>query len=595
MTMLGVADELGEAQRAFGEGRYEEAERLAGHAVQSPHAGAAHYLVGLARFRAGRPAEALEALDAAARAEDAPEPTQWNFNRGACLYALERFAEAERAFEAAAANASLARLAWVNAGFAALDGGAPERAEAWAARAAPGASGRERALVEELLAAIAQTRGAPVDAAREASPHARGLEAFDAGRFEEARALFLQAAREQPDAGRSRLMAGAAAWRLGDRRTAREELTAALGLRLEAGEAEVARAYLDRLSFGLRARGPGMRLSVGGGGGYDSNVFQVGVASRDVSGSSSATQTGSLFVEAGLGGVGRVRLSDALFAELTYAGSQRVYLLTSAEDYSLQLHHVGAALEWETASPLRWGLAAGADVFLTGLSSFRGLQASGSAAVWAALDESEVTSTRVDLSVTPKLGLIDEFAYLSGQRLDAGLSQELRWTRWGLTARYQYRADLIGTLVQALASETPGTSSEFVIPYAWTGHAGGATVRLTPHEAWEARLEGAVEWRQYLSDSLLRVRTQDGALQEWGRRRREDVRWLVGAAVGTRLARHLQVSARYDLLVNTSNVDTRLADPANTCTAPSYVCHRYDYTNGNFQKHQVLLEVNGTW
>jgi tetratricopeptide (TPR) repeat protein len=593
VAMLNAGEELGEAQRAFSEGRYAEAEALAERAAQPPQRGRALYLVGLARFRAGRPAEALEALDAAGRAEDAPEPTQWNFNRGACLYALGRFEEAERAFAEAGANESLARLAWVNAGFAALDAGAPERAARWAERARPGASEQELAQVRELRAELDLAR-AP--AAHEAdSESARALEAFDAGRFDEAHALFLQAAGREPESGRARLMAGASSYRLGRRDRAREELTGALRLRLEPGDTRIAHEYLDRLSFGLRARGPGLWLLADAGGGYDSNVFQVGVASRDVSGETSATQTGSLFVEAGLGAVGRLRLSDTLFAELSYGGSQRVYSLSTARDYSLQLHHVDAKVEWEAARRVRVGVGVGADVFLTGLSSFRGLQASGTATAWAALDESARTSTRLEGAFTPKRGLGSEFDYLSGQRLDAGLSQEVRGGRWALVARYQYRVDLIGTLEQTAATDAAVTSQTYVIPYAWRGHGAGASLGVVPFGAWEARLDAGVEWRRYVGDSVLRVRTTQGREEEWGRRRREDLRGLGGASVGVRLARPLRLSARYDLLVNLSNMDTRLTDATGSCAAPDYVCHRYDYTNGNYQKHQGLLVLDGTW
>jgi len=85
VAMLAAADPLAEPKQALAEGRYEEAERLAVQAAQAPRLGAALYLVGLARFRAGRPAEALEALEAAGRAEDAPARAPWSFNRGACL------------------------------------------------------------------------------------------------------------------------------------------------------------------------------------------------------------------------------------------------------------------------------------------------------------------------------------------------------------------------------------------------------------------------------------------------------------------------------------------------------------------------------
>ena len=238
LAVLGVGDEFADAQRAFSAGRYTEAEALALRAARPPREGTALYLVGLARFRAGRPAEALEALDAAARAPDAPEPAQWNFNRGACLYALERFDEAERAFADAGKDKddALARLAWVNAGFAALEAGSPERAEQWAERARVGASEREQEQVEDLRAQIAHARER---AAPEAdSAYTRGLEAFDAGRFEQARTLFLEATRQPSEPGRAWLMAGASSYRAGHPDTAREELARALAEPLSPGDAD---------------------------------------------------------------------------------------------------------------------------------------------------------------------------------------------------------------------------------------------------------------------------------------------------------------------------------------------------------------------
>ncbi|WP_158502301.1 tetratricopeptide repeat protein [Vitiosangium sp. GDMCC 1.1324] len=594
--MLIAADPLAEAKQAFAESRYGEAERLALQAEQPPRLGAALYLVGLARFRAGRPAEALEAFDAAGRAEDAPARAPWSFNRGACLYKLERFAEAEQAFLEATADESLARIAWVNAGFAALDAGAPERAARWAERARPGASEQEAALVEELLSLVASEQGRGEDAeAAEDEAYRQGLAAFDAGRFEEARAFFLQAARRDPTSGRALLMAGASAYRMGEREEARVDITSALALLLEPRDRQTALDYLDRLSFGLRANGRGLWGSVEAGLGFDSNVFQVGVAARDVSGASSDVPTASAFVEAGLGFLAHLRLSDVVFLDLSYGGTQRAYTLSSAQDYSLQLHRATVAVEWEAPHRIRLGASTWGDAFFTGLSDFRGLQASVSGSAWLALDESERTSTRLDVSFTHKIGLGSEFSYLSGQRLDAMLSQELRFQALVMTAWYRYREDRIGTLVQAVSGETTDTTQEYVIPYAWAGHAAGASARLVLCARFDAGLDAEAEWRNYLSDSYLRVLAADGSVEEWGHRRREDFRFVLVPSVSARLSKHLRLSARYELLVNTSNVDTRLADSAGTCTAPDFVCHRYDYTNGNYQKHVLMLELGATW
>ncbi len=592
VAMSAVGDSLSEAQQAFEEGRYESAEQLALQAARPPSLGAALYLVGLARFRAGRPAEALEALDAAGQAEDAPERASWSFNRGACLYALERFDEAEKAFLEAVSDESLARVAWVNAGFAALDGGSPERAAQWAERAKQGASEQELSLVEELLSELARLQGDAVGEGDEV--YRQGLASFDAGHFEEARTLFLQAAEQDSSSGRARLMAGASAWRAGARAKAREDVTAALALPLEPRDRETAYDYLDRLSFGLRANGQGVGASAGAGVGYDSNALQVGVTQRDGS-VGTTVQTGSSFAEVGLGLVARLRLSDTLFAELSYGGSQRVYTVDSVRDYSLQLHRAGAAVELEPASGIRLGASLGGDVFFTGLSDFRGLQASASGSGWLALDEGEVTSTRLELTLARKSGLASEFDYLTGRRVDVTLSQDFRLRSLGMTAWYRYREDHIGTLMQASAGRFPGVSQEYVIPFASIGHSAGIAARTEWGERWGASLYAGVEGRNYLRESFLRVQLADGTVEERGRRQRKDVRFVLGPAVSARLGRHLQLSARYDFLVNESNVDTRLADPDGACGPPDFSCHRFDYTNGNYQKHQPMLELSGTW
>jgi tetratricopeptide (TPR) repeat protein len=549
--------------------------------------------VGLSRFRAGKSAEALEALDAAAREQDAPEPAQWNYNRGACLYALGRFDEAERAFAEAAADPDLARLAWANAGFAALDAGATERAEQWAARAAPGASEREALLVEELRALIAEARGRTVSEGEDA--YRQGLVAFDAGRFDEARAHFLRAAALGPASGRARLMAGAAAWRAGAHARAREDVTAALALPLEPHDRRTAHQYLDRLSFGLRAGGTGTRLSVGAGLGFDSNVLQVGVAARDVSATDVDLETASAFAEVSVGLAARLRLSDSLFAHLAYGGSQRAYTRESVRDYSLQLHRATAAMEWEAARRVRVGVAAGGDLFFTGLSAFRGLQGAVNGWTWLALDESERTSTRLDLAFSQKAALVSEFDYLTGPRLDATLSQEWRLPSLNVTGWYRYREDRIGTLVQATTVDSTYTSGEYVIPFAWAGHAVGATSRLELGPRFDASLDAELERRGFLDDSFLRVESPVRGEEQWGRRRRRDWRFVLGSAVGLRVAGPLRLSARYELLVNRSNVDTRLEDEPGTCTLRDRNCHRYDYTNGNYDKHVLMLELGATW
>lgn len=145
---------LDEARRAFAAGDYVSAERLALDAAApgAPGADQARYLAGLARFRQGRPADALAALDAAEAGADSP--AAWRFNRAACLYELGRHAEAEAAFLEAAEDPAFAPLALVDAGFAALDGGDAGRARALASRARAAADAATLPLVEELERAL---------------------------------------------------------------------------------------------------------------------------------------------------------------------------------------------------------------------------------------------------------------------------------------------------------------------------------------------------------------------------------------------------------------------------------------------------------
>jgi hypothetical protein len=152
------ADPLGEARAAFASGDYARAEALALQADGVDRA-PARYLAGLARFRQGRFAEALEALDAAAAGADSP--AAWRFNRAACLSALGRHAEAEAAYLEAARDPSYAPLALTEAGWAALAAGASGRARDHAARARAVAAGDAVALVTALEQELSAEAGGP--------------------------------------------------------------------------------------------------------------------------------------------------------------------------------------------------------------------------------------------------------------------------------------------------------------------------------------------------------------------------------------------------------------------------------------------------
>jgi tetratricopeptide (TPR) repeat protein len=149
-TLSAPQSALDAAQAAFARAEYAQAEALALEQAQPPQQGAALYLVGLARFRAGKPGPALEALDQARSAADPPAPALWHYNRGSCLYQLGRFSEAEADWQQTASlDPTLAGLS--------LDRGDRDRARELAQRARASASEAALELVADLEAQIAST------------------------------------------------------------------------------------------------------------------------------------------------------------------------------------------------------------------------------------------------------------------------------------------------------------------------------------------------------------------------------------------------------------------------------------------------------
>jgi tetratricopeptide (TPR) repeat protein len=604
VVMLTAEDPLADARAAFARGEYDRAEALALAGAQPPRMGAALYLVGLSRFRAGRTAEALEAIDAASRAADRPDPGPWQYNRGACLYQLGRFEEAEASFtEAAALTPSLASVALVNAGFAALDGGAPERAKALASRARAAGSGRELDLVEDLERHIAGATDAgpstPDD--RAAEDYRRGLAAYDAGRFREAFESFQRAAAGDPSAGRYRLMVGAAELKLGRRSEARAELEQALRLVLDTSEAEAARDHLDASSFGLAARGRGWEAQLRAGSGFDSNVLQSGLVGSQERAPIASGQVSSTVASGTLGLAYRWRAREELFAELAYGLDELAYLATAASDYSLQQHQLTGGLEWSVLRRLRLGAFAGGQLAFTGISSFRGLQAAATGGGWVAFDETGRTATRVDFGFTRKAALLPEFSFLTGNRVDALVSQELRLGGLTLDLSYRYRDERIGTLTQSAQFAPPslcsaGCIQQYVIPFGYSSNTLGLSARAAPASRLRLGLAGGLEWRDHRGDSFLSVTSPDGSTRELDRRQRQDRRVFVTLLTVVRLWRGLEVTLRYDLVVNRSNVDNHSSEPpGDSCGPPAFRCHQLDYDDKNYTKHAFTLETGYVW
>ncbi|HEX4384136.1 MAG TPA: hypothetical protein VH083_14350, partial [Myxococcales bacterium] len=408
---LAAAVALAPAQEAFDRGDYAQAEQLA---LQGEPTGAGLYLAALARFRGGHPDGALELLKRAGEAPDPPTASLWHFNQAACLYELGRFAEAEQQYLLAAQDDSLAIVSLVNAAFAALDGGGVARARELA-KTARGKATDERAL--DLVADLdAHLSAAERD--KSLSEYKDGLDAYDAGNYAAARERFLRASALDPTDGRSRIMAAASAFRLGARGAAREEFGRALTLHLDEADAQTARAYLDLLSKGGGWDGSA-RLAAG----YDTNPQQTGLL-EPYDPRSISTATGSPITSAELGLAWHAAPSDEhVDFEFDYALSQLAYTDSTVADRSLQQHLVLMAVQKPLSASLRGGLLLGGEADFAGLGNFRTLQTAVRVGGFLSLAEGERFTTRLDTSYSRKQGAGLEFAYLTGNRADASITE----------------------------------------------------------------------------------------------------------------------------------------------------------------------------
>ena len=582
-------------EEAFARGDYARVVEL-GAATPETTSGATLYLVGLARFRQGHPAEALAALEEAANRPDPPPRGAWEFNRAACLYELRRFGQAEQGYRRAAElDPSLRGVALVNAGFAALDAGEPGRASELAREARAGGDPRVAELAVD-LEERARAAGVPAGPGSEAvAAYRAGLAAYDAGRWSEARQEFLRATALDPLDGKSRIMAGAAALKLEEPAVARADFVQALGMQLAPADVEVARAYLAESAYGLASRPSGWRGSVRGGAGYDSNALQSGAAVGERAPVQSAA-VGSAALVASAEVVYRPRPGAHLAGEVGYAFDQLAYLASAAEDYSLQLHTLTGALEW-TVDRVRLGAMAGGQLVFTGVTSFRGLEASGLAGVWAAWDEATWSTTRGDVQASLKAPLGAEFDYLGGSRVDLRLLQEFRWSKVTLGLTYQFRHEGIGTLTQLGTVPVGGgmgppaqVSVEYVIPYGYDAHAFGLGATFGVGARVRLGLGAGAELRWYSGSSYVDV-TPEGSPTVTNVKQRHDQRYLGNVALGVTVWKGLSLALRWDVVVSRSNIERTSGRVDPSCLQAGATCSALDYDDKSYTRHLVTLET----
>ena len=277
----------------------------------------------------------------------------------------------------------------------------------------------------------------------------------------------------------------------------------------------------------------------------------------------------------------RFRPGEATVAEIAYGLDQIAYLASAAADRSLQQHVVSGGLERSLRDDLRVGASIGGQLAFTGLSAFRGMQAGGGANAWVALDETDSTTTRLDLEWMHKAGLSTGFGYLTGDRAEAAVSQALRVGPATLVLGDRLRAELIGT------SQQQGV----IDPFGYAGNTVWLGARAEPVTRLELELSGGIEWRNYLDDHVL----LDGSGNEIDRRRRHDRRWFAGASARMRLSQALSLSLRYDLVVNRSNISG--GAPARPGPGPGTGCGPIGLgcDDRSYDKHVLTLETGFSW
>jgi Flp pilus assembly protein TadD len=533
---LATAVALSSAQEAFDRGDYARAEALA--LAEAP-TGASLYLAALARFRAGNPQEALELLQRAGRAQDPPAPALWHFNQAACLYELGRFGEAESEYLKAAEDGSLTVVALVDAAFAALDGGEPARARQLAAQA------RGKATDERALDLVTDLDGhlVAIEHEKSVAEYRDGLNAYDAGNYATARERFLRAAALDPSDGRSRIMAAASAFRLGARNAAREEFDHALTLHLDEADAQTARAYLTLLGDNRRWEGT-VRLAAG----FDSNPQQTGLLQpNEFPGESNTSGSALTTAEVSLAWRTPPR-DDELKLEFDYGLTQIAYVEEAAADRSLQQHLASLSLQSRLGKDLHGGLLLGGEMDFTGLGGFRGIQGAGRFGGWLSFEENDRTSTRLDLAVSRKQGMGSEFAYLTGNRADAAITQDILIGGFTLDVGYAFRLEDIGSVTTCLQTNQVGCTNPNVETFGYTSHTLWFSMRVQPVKPFTLEFVSGLDLRAYMDPD----QTFAGDIRTFNAQR-DDQLFFGSVTASFRVSTAVALSLRYDLVNNASN------------------------------------------
>ena len=562
-----AVDGLVRARAALRAGNTEQALELARAAVDRSAregraaASDAYVVLGLVHMRRNEPALGLAAFDAALEGtlDDASDRPVIAFNRGVCLFDLERYDEAERSFLAAAeqARGSLGALAMLNAGFAAYEAGAPANARAHLTRA------KQLDPDNELAAQLAE-----LEADLDASP------AADNATVEEGD--------ENPSAV-ARYQAGIAAYGRGAWSTARSELTTARALGLDEDRDAAALAYLDLISGGLRRAGRELNYSIELGVGYDSNVTQNGLgdsnALLDLQSSAEADAFGRAQLGLGYGAA----LSEPTFMRVDYGVQQLMYSKETIDVMNAQDHDLTVALEHRLTPVVRVQGSLLGSLSLMGLRDLRPLSWSGGGEATLGFDYGDGFASEASVLVLGTDVLAEELPFLAGHRIEVELAQEYRQRGLSVGGELGYRVESLGT--QTFQTEPPDDvcpdcSGETAIPLSYDGPgiALWGSKRLT---SWlRCGVRASIDWRMHRDPTGFVVSTSFGREFEGTVRTQRDKRLQLSMMLTAELWGPLETQLSYGILKGLSNIDNTQGGD-----------HALDYSNLNFTRHVIELSL----
>jgi tetratricopeptide (TPR) repeat protein len=622
---------------------------LARPAAGVPDGAAAGYRpgeAGLTAFRAGRYEEAL--ADFRAELEAHPASSLLRFDLASAEFKLWRYTDAERDYLAASADLELRPLATLNAGLAAAAAGLHDTAAAYYRavttdeHAAVGAAsprtervaqllteqteerrgerrdtawritrlGRDRLKAGEVDAAVELLYGALDEAAAGSLPaddraemrYALAVALERASRHVEAVAELRLALAAKPDDADFHYLLGLALRALGRRQEAATELQAALAAPSESGlpEEDVvrARAYLAELSAPPAAidppsPAPPPRLAVDAALqiGYDTNyasgrevAFMKGV--RNVS--SAGAPELVLTVEPRLRLVGRP--GNGLY--LGGRVDALLYLSSDADPFSITEFDLYLEGSW---SPAPWlTLSASAQPYLDLAGVLRGGLYQWGGELWgrATFWEGERFATRLRYRHLFMNALDPTYAYLGGNRDEAGIA-ELAWVgAWRLALGYFFRNDAVGmqsTPGAALlapaadldlrcqanlgrpceAGVDPSLLPDPIYTIPWSYRAHDVGLDADGDLGWRLHLELGVHYqrREYLGRVAITPDPGHGYHPTRG-----DDRWAFDFSLRRELGWGIHARLSLYVLVSASNVDN--SDPA----------YPFDYDDKNFTR-----------